>query len=71
MQVEEATVIRVTIGINYEMRGNPHHPDELIESVNAYLQAPMIPSDPMSSNPRWTLVEQYRDIVVSGVEPEE
>ena len=64
--VIESQLIRVTVSINYELRGALHHPEELVEKINERFQAPYIPSDDASVNPRWTVMETYRDLVVTG-----
>lgn len=59
--------VRATFSINYELRGEPHHPDEIVEKLNEAMGVYFIPSDNASSNPRWTMEESYREIILSGM----
>lgn len=63
----EKKMIRVTFNVNYEMRGEPHHPDELVEKLNEAMDYYYIPSDNASCNPRWSLGETWREIIITGL----
>ena len=64
---ETSRMIRVTLNLNYELRGEPHHQDEVLEKINEHFHSPYIPSDHASTNPRWTMVEGWREIILTGL----
>ena len=67
MDTLESKTIRVTFNMNYEIHGEPHHEDEIVEKLNEALDEYVIRSDNASANPRWVMMEQWREIVISGL----
>lgn len=66
IEEQEVSTVRVTLHVNYQLHGRPHHPDEIIEAINSAFPPASLKSDYTTSNPRWELHEQYRDLRLTG-----